>query len=59
VVEVRCTDALLALDALLDEASAGGDAAGERGAVRDAVQRVRRVAAALARVKEAATAADC
>jgi hypothetical protein len=62
IVEVRCTDTLLALDALLDEASASAGAeagaAGDRSAVRDAVDRVRRLATALARVKEAATAAD-
>ena len=61
MVEVRCTDTLLALDALLDEAApAGGDGVSseQRRAVRDAMDRVRRVAAALARVKEAAASAD-
>jgi hypothetical protein len=53
VVEVRCTDTLLALDALLDEASAAEDAA-ERASVCDAMRRIRCVAAALSRVKEAA-----
>jgi len=55
---VRCTDALLALDALQDAAERGGEGAPPREDVRAAVARLRGVAAALARVKDAATSAD-
>ena len=54
VLEVRCTDALLALDELQDAAERGAAGALQRRHVRDAVARVRGVAAALARVKDAA-----
>ena len=54
VLEVRCTDALLALDELQDAAERGAAGALRRADVRDAVARVRGVAATLARVKEAA-----
>jgi hypothetical protein len=57
LVEVRCTDTLLALDALQDEASTAADG-GERSAVRDAIARLRRIADALSRVKAAAANAD-
>ena len=51
---MRCTDALLALDELQDAAERGAAGALRRADVRDAVARVRGVAATLARVKEAA-----
>ena len=54
VLEVRATDALLALDELQDAAERGAAGAPQRSHVRAAVARVRDVAAALARIKEAA-----
>ena len=54
VLEVRCTDALLALDELQDAAERGAAGAPPRSHVRSAVARVRGVAATLAQVKEAA-----
>ena len=51
---MRCTDALLALDELQDAVERGAAGALQRRHVRDAVARVRGVAAALARVKDAA-----
>ena len=57
MLEVRCTDALLALDALQDAAERGDAQAPQRAVVRAAVARVRGVAATLARVKDAAMSA--
>ena len=54
---MRCTDALLALDALQDAAERGDLGAPQRTDVRAAVARVRGVAATLARVKDAAMSA--
>ena len=51
---MRCTDLLLALSALQDEAADGP----QRAPARDAADRIRHIAAVLARIKDAAAAED-